>query len=118
MTSLMKTAGVSRRDFLRTGAAGGAALVVGFYLPDDLSAQSQERPRVNPFNAWIRIGQDGRVALRLAKSEMGQGVMTALPMILAEELEVEWSTVHVEQAETRPDFYGDQGTGGSDSVMS
>lgn len=112
----MSNLAVSRRDFLKTGVAGSAALVVGFYWPDGSAAQQQEVPRPNPFNAWIRIDQAGRVTLVLAKSEMGQGVMTALPMILAEELEVDWSAVHVEQALTKPEWYGDQGTGGSSSV--
>ena len=105
-----------RRDFLKTGAAGGAALVIGFYLPvNGLARDEQEEKSVNPFNAWVRIGQDDRVTLILAKSEMGQGVMTALPMILADELELDWKNVKVEQAPTNPAIY-DHGTGGSTSV--
>lgn len=107
-----------RRDFLRSGAAAGVALLVGFRLParaaDDL-AQAQEKPQVNPLNAWVRITPDNHITLILGKSEMGQGVMTALPMILAEELCVDWKQVGIEQAPTNPKIY-DHGTGGSGSV--
>jgi len=107
---------LDRRDFLKTGAAGGAALVIGFYWPaSGLAQNAQEQKTPNPFNAWVHIGADDRVKLILAKSEMGQGVMTALPMILAEELDVDWKKVSVEQASTNPDLYN-HGTGGSSSV--
>jgi isoquinoline 1-oxidoreductase beta subunit len=109
---------ITRRRFLGTGFAGSAALVVGFYIPADLVAQNQETPRPNPFNAWVRITPDGQVTLTLAKSEMGQGVMTALPMILAEELDADWSQIRVIAADLDPAKFGDQGTGGSDSVAS
>jgi isoquinoline 1-oxidoreductase beta subunit len=107
----------SRRAFLKAGAAGGAALIVGFHLPAEAYAQAPppERKPPNPFDAWIRIDKDGRVTLIAAKSEMGQGVLTSLPMILADELDVEWSQVRVEQAPTNPTIY-DHGTGGSGSV--
>src|SRR5207253_2898737 len=108
---------VNRRDFLKTGAAGGVALVVGFHLcPTALAdqAQDQEKKTPNPFDAWVRITPDNRVTLILGKSEMGQGIMTALPMILAEELCVDWKQVKVQQAPTIPKIY-DLGTGGSGS---
>src|SRR6516162_7890066 len=107
-----------RREFLKTAAAGGAVLLVGFHLPAraaDDPAQAQEKPVVNPFNAWVKITPDNKVTLVLGKSEMGQGVMTSLPMILAEELCVDWKQVSVEQAPTDPKIY-DLGTGGSGSV--
>ncbi|MGC2829180.1 MAG: xanthine dehydrogenase family protein molybdopterin-binding subunit [Candidatus Acidiferrum sp.] len=109
---------LNRRTFLKTGAAGGGALLIGFHLPAHASsdpAQAQEKPPINPLNAWVRITPDNRVTLILAKSEMGQGIMTALPMILAEELCLDWSKVSVEQAPTNPKIY-DLGTGGSGSV--
>jgi len=109
---------VNRRDFLKTSAAGGAALVIGFHLSPaafaNQAADQEEKP-VNPFDAWVRITPDNRVTLILAKSEMGQGVYTALPMILAEELCVDWKQVRIEQAPTNPKIY-DLGTGGSGSV--
>ena len=106
----------TRRAFLKTGATGGAALVVGFrFSLDALAQEAQEKKTPNPFDAWVHIDKSGVVTLITAKSEMGQGALTALPMILAEELEVEWSGVRVEQAPTDPSIY-DHGTGGSGSV--
>ena len=107
-----------RRDFLKTGAAAGVGLLIGFHLDARSAtdpAEEQEKKPVNPFDAWVRITPDNRVTLILGKSEMGQGAMTALPMILAEELCVDWKQVNVEQAPTNPKVY-DHGTGGSGSV--
>jgi isoquinoline 1-oxidoreductase beta subunit len=73
-------------------------------------------------NPYIRIGTDGRVIIADGKSEMGQGVYTSLPMLVAEELEVEWSKISVEAAPVAPEYYhaqwGVQATGGSTSVLS
>jgi isoquinoline 1-oxidoreductase beta subunit len=107
----MSSSTVTRRDFIKSGTA----LVIGFSLPEIAFAQNPERPQINPLNAWIRIAKDNRVTLILAKSEMGQGVWTSLPMILAEELDVPWSSVKVEQALTDPEVYK-HGTGGSGSI--
>jgi len=115
---MANSSAVTRRDFLKTGAAGSVALVIGFHLsPNALAdqAENQEKKPPNPFDAWVHIAPDNRVTLILAKSEMGQGIMTALPMILAEELCVDWKQVKVEQAPTNPKIY-DHGTGGSGSV--
>jgi isoquinoline 1-oxidoreductase beta subunit len=109
---------VNRRDFLKTGAAGGVALVVGFHLAPRAfadQAEEQEKKPANPLDAWVRITHDNQVTLILGKSEMGQSVMTSLPMILAEELCVDWKKVKIEQAPTNPKIY-DHGTGGSGSV--
>jgi isoquinoline 1-oxidoreductase beta subunit len=115
---MAKSSAFSRREFLRTGVTGGAALVVGFRLSASAfadQAAEQEKKTPSPFDAWVRITPDNRVTLILGKSEMGQGIMTALPMILAEELCVDWKNVKVEQAPTNPKIY-DLGTGGSGSV--
>src|SRR5258705_8676595 len=114
----MTTAPVlNRGNFLKTGPAGGAALVIAFHVPGAVYAaeEGQEKKPANPLNAWVRITPDNRVTLILGKSEMGQGAMTALPMILAEELYLDWKQVSVEQAPTNPKIY-DHGTGGSGSV--
>lgn len=110
-------AGITRRNFLHTTAAGGAVLVIGFCMPELARAKNPEGHRVNPFNAWVQIATDGKVTLTLGKSEMGQGVYTSLPMILADELELDWQSVNVRQAETKPEMYPDLGTGGSGSVL-
>src|SRR5271168_158036 len=109
---------LDRRDFLKTGVAGGVVLAIGFHLaPSALGdgAEEQEKKPPNPFDAWVRITPDNRVTLILGKSEMGQGIMTALPMILAEELCLDWKNVTIEQAPTNPKIY-DHGTGGSGSI--
>src|ERR1700686_975044 len=109
---------VNRRDFLKTGTAGGVALVIGFHLSPRAfadQAADQEKKTPNPLDAWVRVTPDNNVTLILGKSEMGQGIMTALPMILAEELCLDWKRVKIEQAPTNPKIY-DHGTGGSGSV--
>jgi len=114
----MSTPTLDRREFLKSGTLAGAGLLVGFHLPASAAqdpAQEQEKKTPNPFNAWVHIAPNNRVTLILEKSEMGQGIMTALPMILAEELCVDWKNVTVQQAATDPAIY-DHGTGGSGSV--
>ncbi len=102
---------LSRREFVAVGVAAGAGLVVGFYLPHGgRSAKKAFSP-----NAYLRITPDNKVTIVVARSEMGQGVRTALPMILAEELEADWKQIEIEQAGAST-LYGDQGTGGSASV--
>jgi isoquinoline 1-oxidoreductase beta subunit len=100
---------LSRRTFLATSAAAGGALVVGLTLRGRLHPSSHDAS-VDPFNAWIRIYPDGKIQLVLNKSEMGQGVFTALPLIFAEEAEVDFSRITVTQADNA------DGTGGSGSV--
>ena len=102
---------LSRREFVAAGVAAGAGLVIGFYLPHK-SGSPQES--FSP-NAYLRITPDNKVTIVVARSEMGQGVRTALPMILAEELEADWKQIEVEQAGAST-LYGDQTTGGSASI--
>ena len=102
---------LSRREFLAAGAAAGAGLVIGFYLPH---ASSGTQATFAP-NAYLKIAPDGKITVMLTRSEMGQGVSTSLPMILAEELEADWKQITVEQAGAST-LYGDQSTGGSASV--
>jgi isoquinoline 1-oxidoreductase beta subunit len=110
---------VNRREFLRTGAAAGAVLVIGLYLPAFERRSRDAPPSLAPFkpNAWIEIRPDGAVTIWTGRSEMGQGVRTAMPMIVAEELEADWTRVRVAQADADP-AYGDQFTVGSRSVRS
>jgi isoquinoline 1-oxidoreductase subunit beta len=103
---------VSRREFVAAGVAAGAGLVVGFYLPHGKTNRSGDS--FSP-NAYLRITPDNKITIVVARSEMGQGVRTALPMILAEELEADWKQVEIEQAGAST-LYGDQTTGGSASV--
>ena len=102
---------LSRREFVTAGVAAGAGLVIGFYLPHKSGSREES---FSP-NAYLRITPDNRVTIVVARSEMGQGVRTALPMILAEELEADWKQIAIEQAGAST-LYGDQTTGGSASV--
>ena len=102
---------LSRREFVGAGIAGAAGLVIGFYLPRKGGA---EKDTFSP-NAYLRISPDNKIAIVVARSEMGQGVRTALPMILAEELEADWKQIEIEQAGAST-LYGDQTTGGSASI--
>lgn len=102
---------VSRREFVGAGIAAGAGLVIGFYLPHrERSAKDFFSP-----NAYLRITPDNKITIVVARSEMGQGVRTALPMIVAEELEADWKQIEIEQAGAST-FFGDQTTGGSASI--
>ncbi len=103
----------SRRDFLVGTGAAAAGLVIGFYLPHS-SSRGRGEEEFAP-NAYLRISPNNNVTVVVARSEMGQGVYTALPMILAEELEADWTKISVEQAGAST-LYGDQTTGGSASV--
>ena len=101
---------LSRREFVGAGIAAGAGLVIGFYLPHGKESHKEFSP-----NAYLRIAPDNKVTVVVARSEMGQGVRTALPMILAEELEADWKQIEIEQAGAST-FFGDQTTGGSASI--
>src|SRR5437763_62919 len=102
---------ISRREFVGAGIGAAAGLVIGFYLPHKAESQKDS---FSP-NAYLRIAPDGKITVVVARSEMGQGVRTALPMILAEELEADLNQITVEQAGASS-LYGDQTTGGSASV--
>ena len=105
----------SRRTFLKTTALSGASLLIGIDENRLLhGAQPLAAGHFKP-NVWIRIDPDNSVTLTIGKSEMGQGVRTSLAMLLAEELEADWTRIKLEQASPEPGFE-DIGTGGSDSI--
>src|SRR5881409_2743988 len=110
---------VSRREFLETTAAAGAGLVIGFHLPAGGRFAAAAAAPFAP-NAWLRISPDNSVLVVVDRSEMGQGVTTSLPMLLAEELDADWSKIRIEFAPADKAYinpmFGMQGTGGSTSV--
>jgi isoquinoline 1-oxidoreductase beta subunit len=109
------TNGANRRDFLRTGSG----LLLGLFLPQSARLAAQGFGRgggpVNP-NAYIHIGADDSVTFQITKAEMGQGTVTSLSQLLAEELDCDWAKVRTEFAPVNPALYGNQGVFGSASI--
>lgn len=117
MSAIANETVVSRRGLLKSAAGAGAVLLIGFDVTRVAKADTPPaKAPVSPFRSWIRIDQNGTVTLLSARSEMGQGISSALPMVLADELGVDWKDVQVEQAPNDATLFGDQGTGGSGSV--
>lgn len=119
--SAIPSVDTGRRDFLKT--SGASALVVGFALPlAPRRADAASAAAATTFapNAWVRITPDGRVTVVCGSAEMGQGVLTAIPMLVAEELDADWRRVRVEQAPVDKAYanpmFGMQATGGSTTV--
>jgi isoquinoline 1-oxidoreductase beta subunit len=116
VSSMRTMANTSRREFLKSSAAGSAGLLLAFYGPAFAATHNAPEQTFKP-NAFIAIDPQGDIRLVVARSEMGQGVRTALAMILAEELDADWSRVKIEQGDCDPQ-YGDMTTGGSMSIRS
>ena len=124
--------GLSRRNVLKTAStAASAVLLIGFETApkaakaaglaatqdeNDAAKPQDKKKAVNPFRSWVQIDGSGQVTLLSGRSEMGQGISSALPMVLAEELGIDWREVKVEQAPNDHELFGEQGTGGSGSV--
>jgi isoquinoline 1-oxidoreductase beta subunit len=108
---------LTRRRLLQ--AAGAAGLVISFALPHTGRAEVAAASSFHP-NAWLRINTDGQITVICGSAEMGQGVLTAIPMLMAEELDADWRTVRVEQAPADKAYanplFGIQATGGSSTV--
>jgi isoquinoline 1-oxidoreductase subunit beta len=113
---------LNRREFLKVGVAAGGGMLIGIYLSQLTSSNAAYRRREFQPNAFLRIGSDDLVTVILGKSEMGTGIYTALPMMVAEELDVAWENVRVEAAPVNEAYFhptfGIQMTGGSSSVTS
>jgi isoquinoline 1-oxidoreductase beta subunit len=103
----------NRRTFLRTGATAAGGLMVGFRLP--LRAQAATPVKLN---AWVHVGTDDTVTLFIHKAEMGQGTVTSLSMLLAEELECDWKKIRTEFPGINREYGGNQGVVGSQSIRS
>jgi len=102
---------LDRRDFLVRSAAVGGAMVLAFYVPpaNARAAPIEGRPwyrdaMVPELNAWLTIAPDDTVTIRVAQTEMGTGVFTSCPMMIAEELQCDWSKVRAEYASPRRNF--------------
>ena len=112
---------MERRDFLKLSVGASGGLLIGLYLPVVSRLAAEEHSGAMP-NAFVRIGEDERITVIVNHSEMGQGVYTSLPMLLADELDADWSKVGFESAPVDKVYnhpvFGMQMTGGSSSVSS
>ncbi len=120
---MSKAPGISRRQFIKSGALAGGGLLLACHIPfGGRAASAAEESSFAP-NAFLRIGSDERVTVIVNKSEMGQGVYTSLPMLIAEELCCDWRQVSFQASPVAPEYNHTQFgpimvTGGSSSVRS
>ncbi|MEQ8474348.1 MAG: molybdopterin-dependent oxidoreductase [Marinoscillum sp.] len=119
--TLLKTK-VGRRSFLKTSAAAGGGLMISFsWLASCTSSTSKAEVLAMPeewfeLNAYLKIGENGVTTIFCPNPEFGQNVMTSMPMIVAEELDMDWKNVVVEMAEFNATLYDRQFTGGSQGI--
>ncbi len=121
---------ISRRTFIKASALVVGGLVIAFtiphakrfLMPGATPDVAKDVPKLPTPNAYLRIGTDNTITVILAHSEMGQGIWTTLPMLIAEELDADWSKIKVEHASAAPEYihtaYGIQITGGSSTTWS
>jgi len=128
----MRATDRERRHFLRASAGVASGLVIGFAVPSAFDSRlfaaeegvpaTGSKPKLPRANAFLQIAPDGTISLKLSHSEMGQGIWTTLPMLVAEELDVDPRLIRVEHAPAAPDFFhtawGMQLTGGSSTTWS
>jgi len=113
---------LNRRSFLRVSATAAGGLLVSLYLDLPLAGQegAQAKPKTYPPDAFVQIKPDGRILITVNRLEFGQGVYTSLPMILADEMDADWSQVIAELAPAadvyKDPLYGIQMVGGSGSI--
>jgi len=111
------TDGASRRVFLQASAAAGGGLLLSVIMPMAALAAVDVAPgaanNLPTLNAYIKIASDGVVTIMAKNPEIGQGIKTMLPMLIAEELDVDWNDVRIEQADNDPAKFGAQFAGGS-----
>src|SRR5947208_1149625 len=102
--------GASRRDFMKVSAVGGGLMLAFNIAP---KSEAAETAGAKALNAYVRIAPNGIVTIMAKNPEIGQGVKTSLPMMIAEELDVAWANVRIEQADCDPKLYTRQFAGGS-----
>ena len=108
---------VGRRAFLKTGVIGSTGLILSTQIACNTLFGDQERPKAtfSP-NVYLTINEKGDITIIAHRSEMGIGIRTSLPAVVADELEADWSRVKIQQAVGDEETYGDQNTDGSFSV--
>jgi len=114
LTRISANARASRRDFLKVGAAAGGGLLLTFALPSlSKAAAMGEAQGTATLNAYVRIAPDNTISIMSKNPEIGQGIKTMLPMLIAEEMDADWKQVRIEQALADSAIYGRQIAGGS-----
>lgn len=121
MKSQNKSPSFSRRNFLKTSVLAGGGMLIGFNFlsackPEAIVPVDISKLNFNDFNAFIKISEEGYVTIFSPNPEIGQGVKTSMPMIIAEELDVSWDKVSVSQGQYDPVNYQRQVAGGSQSI--
>jgi len=121
MKSQNKSLSFSRRNFLKTSVLAGGGMLIGFNFlsackPEAIVPVDISKLNFNDFNAFIKISEEGYVTIFSPNPEIGQGVKTSMPMIIAEELDVSWDKVSVSQGLYDPVNYQRQVAGGSQSI--
>ena len=106
---------IDRRSFLKVSAVGAGGALISLYLEPQASAQGRGGPPAPPPDphTYIKIAADGTVTIVAKNPEVGQGIKTMLPMLIAEELDVDWKSVKIEQADFDDKKYNGQIAGGS-----
>ena len=120
--SIIKTS-IGRRSFLKTATVTGGGMMLGFSWLASCQSKTEEEVMAMPkewfeINSYLKIGDNGVVTIYAPNPEFGQNVRTSMPMLVAEELDVDWKKVIVEQAPYHSKNYGFQFTGGSRGIMS
>lgn len=106
----------TRREFIKVVSVSGGGLILATYIPfNNMFGRADDDPKIFSPSVYLKIDSNGVVTIIVHRSEMGQGVKTALPMLIAEELEVDWEKIVIEQADA-DSKYGSQSTGGSTSI--
>src|SRR5262245_39387514 len=122
MTKILRDKTLSRRSFIVSSAAAGGGLALGFHVPFGIgTAAAQAAADGTEVNAWVVIKPDDTTVIRIARSEMGQGTLTGLAQLVAEELECDWKKVTVDRITpgrnlARKRVWGDMATGGSRGI--
>ena len=115
-----KTLNLNRRSFVRLTTAATGGLLISLYLEKPAATQQAPQPKVYPPDAFVHVRRDGKIAITVNRLEFGQGVQTSLPMILADEMDADWSKVIAELAPAadvyKDPLFGIQMVGGSGSI--